>query len=716
MSEEDVLMICKTCGTVFFSAECPVCKTKASASQVVCPVCGEQRNLGESVCKKCGYSFDGSSVSIMTPYGGGSSSVSPSASASSSGANKTVGNTINNFFAAGRLLYAFLLLFALISPVMLHGGLNLSGNGYENAFDVRVDARMTTVCALLFTLAIYSLIYGVYDYVTKIYYGRYDKGLINTVSDLLLCIATLIVSVLGCVVSRKWSADAGAGLSFCVFIGATGIFLFFVRIIFFSDYVCAGKAFLTKKFNRIMAIVTASVTVALAVVFSVIAIVKTCYTDPCRAESYAFAKTREDVLKQFGEPDVVTNNGEEYTYLDTEYVNINRMVKKLDEKMGENDYDEKKTAKLNEIREGLESMKNKYVYMTATIRFDNDGGFSGEKDTVVFYKAVAGGLATGEMSDLKIYDAVYVPDNKSAVISYYAEYESGCFIKNTVFTDISDYDSVTGAIVVRDEFGKFTIDPEELEDAYMAGDSAFIFDDTLYVFDDLYRKIMVLPSSVKKVKRIVVMDGVESITSIQAFEAFENAERISLPDSLTYINIDGLKDTAFYNDEDNWDKGIALYAGNMLVKVKENAILGYKVREGTVNVNAYAFVDANKLASVLLPYGLKNIGEHAFNSCSSLIIINIPSSVTSIGDSAFRGCNLLASITIPDGVTLIGDYAFSGCNMLESVIFKNTQGWWRSSSFPATSGTSISSFSLSDPAMAAKYLTDTYDDYYWTRG
>ena len=617
----------------------------------------------------------GGTVGTGTPSWVTASPVTPTAAPSPSGSGASAPTSAPSsgigvkLLVVGRLFFSFLIFLALISPVMLHGGLNLSGSGYENAFAVRVDGGITAACAILFAIAVGSLIYGVYNYIRGVYYCDNCKTLFFLIVDCALVVTTLVVSSVACSAAADWYADAGAGMSFCVFVGAAGTLIFIARVIVSDNLISAWSCVSAKKFNKISAIVTASATAALVVALSITAIVGTCYTDPCNSASYAFAETRADVLRQFGEPDGVAYGGKEYTYYSTEYVNINRMVDELDEKMQENDYSQDKTAKFAEIRKGLYGKKTSSGYRIVTIKFDNDGGFDGKNDTVVSYKAVAKGWKTGEMTDLKIYDAAYVPDNKSVVISYFAQYESGSFISDTVFTDISDYDPSTGAIVVRNMFGKFTIDPEELEDASMAGDSAFVFDDTLYVFDDLYNKIMVLPSSVKKVKRIVVMDGVESITSIQAFEAFEKAERISLPDSLTYINIDGLKDTAFYNDEDNWDKGIALYAGNMLVKVKENAILGYKVREGTVNVNAYAFMDANKLERVTLPDGLKNIGEYAFSECYSLKNLNIPSSVTGIGDGTFRGCSSLASITIPESVTSIGSSAFDYCSSLESVTF-----------------------------------------------
>ena len=135
----------------------------------------------------------------------------------------------------------------------------------------------------------------------------------------------------------------------------------------------------------------------------------------------------------------------------------------------------------------------------------------------------------------------------------------------------------------------------------------------------------------------------------------------------------------------------------------------------TYDIYRYAFYNRNDLTSVTIPNGVTSIGNYAFSYCTSLTSVTFGDSVTSIGEDAFRGCSSLTSVTFGNSVTSIGSYAFTGCSSLTSVTFKNRNGWWCSTSSTATSGTSITSSDLADPATAARYLTDTYGNYYWKR-
>ena len=182
-------------------------------------------------------------------------------------------------------------------------------------------------------------------------------------------------------------------------------------------------------------------------------------------------------------------------------------------------------------------------------------------------------------------------------------------------------------------------------------------------------------------------------------------------DGYIYVIIDsiryGLQDGEAYVAEQS--KNIS---GELVIKDK----VSYKAQEYIVtSITNYAFDYCSGLTSITIPDSVTSIGDDAFYNCSGLTSITIPSSVTSIGDDAFYNCSGLTSITIPSSVTSIGEWAFYGCSNLTNVTFENTQGWWYSSLSSATSGTSISSSYLADPATAATYLTSTYYHYYWKR-
>ena len=183
----------------------------------------------------------------------------------------------------------------------------------------------------------------------------------------------------------------------------------------------------------------------------------------------------------------------------------------------------------------------------------------------------------------------------------------------------------------------------------------------------------------------------DSVTSIGngAFASCSCLTSITLPDSITCIVDAAFHNTAYYNDESNWENDV-LYIGNHLINARDNLSGDYIIRQGT-----------------------KTIADSAFWYCRSLTSISIPDSVTSIGVSAFRNCTSLTSITIPDSVTSIGKSVFYNCRSLTSVTFEDPEGWYRTSREGAASGTDLASSALSNPATAAKYLRLTYDDYYW---
>lgn len=138
------------------------------------------------------------------------------------------------------------------------------------------------------------------------------------------------------------------------------------------------------------------------------------------------------------------------------------------------------------------------------------------------------------------------------------------------------------------------------------------------------------------------------------------------------------------------------------------------IPDTVTNIESNAFSCCYQLKKITLPNSITNIGSNAFTQ-SGLISITIPDSVTTIEFGAFWLCSSLVEATIGSNVTSIGEYAFENCSSLTSVTFKNTNGWWFSTSDTTTNITYISSSRLSNTSTAARYLSSTYCSYCWER-
>ncbi len=207
----------------------------------------------------------------------------------------------------------------------------------------------------------------------------------------------------------------------------------------------------------------------------------------------------------------------------------------------------------------------------------------------------------------------------------------------------------------------------------------------------------------------------------------ESVTQIDIDDRVTQIDRSAFDDTAYYNDETNWEDG-SLYIGKHLIRVDTSFTGDYVIKSGTKTIAGGAFENCTGLTSVTISDGVVSIGEYAFNNCSSLTSVTIPESVERIEEYAFGKCDALEemyidsieswcnmyvdghsetlemnyvkrlyvngvlttdivipesvteirhslfyaapfvkSVTIPDGVTSIGGGAFEHCNNLTSV-------------------------------------------------
>ena len=209
----------------------------------------------------------------------------------------------------------------------------------------------------------------------------------------------------------------------------------------------------------------------------------------------------------------------------------------------------------------------------------------------------------------------------------------------------------------------------------------------------------------------------DSVTSIgdYAFNYCRSLTSVTIGDSVTSIGDSAFYNTAYYNNESNWENGV-LYIGQYLIAAQTSLSGEYTVKEGTTVIADYAFRGCYNLANITIGDSVTSIGNAAFWNCSSLASVIIPDSVTSIGSSAFyntayynnesnwengvlyigqyliaaqtslsgeytvkegtkviaggafSGCWSLANITIPDSVTSIGDSAFYSTSLTSIVI------------------------------------------------
>ena len=150
----------------------------------------------------------------------------------------------------------------------------------------------------------------------------------------------------------------------------------------------------------------------------------------------------------------------------------------------------------------------------------------------------------------------------------------------------------------------------------------------------------------KDLTKIVIPDSVTSIGS-EAFLRCNALSKIVIGNKITNIGSQAFKNTAYYNDKDNWENN-ALYIDNYFIVADEKLTGSYTIKDGTTC-----------------------IARSAFNPCKNVTKIVIPDSVTSICDFAFDSCRSLLSITIGENVTCIGQGVFNGCYRLTEVYNKS---------------------------------------------
>ena len=130
----------------------------------------------------------------------------------------------------------------------------------------------------------------------------------------------------------------------------------------------------------------------------------------------------------------------------------------------------------------------------------------------------------------------------------------------------------------------------------------------------------------------------------EAFLGCENLESITTSQNIQSIGKDAFKDTAYYNNEGNWENH-ALYLSNYLITVDEGYVGEFTVKSGTTI-----------------------IADQAFYQCINITGVNMAESVTYTGNFTFYGCANLKYVT-GGGESIFGTGAFDGCVSYKDFIF-----------------------------------------------
>ena len=124
-----------------------------------------------------------------------------------------------------------------------------------------------------------------------------------------------------------------------------------------------------------------------------------------------------------------------------------------------------------------------------------------------------------------------------------------------------------------------------------------------------------------KIKRVKLPEGFEELGKY-AFSGCLKLEEIVLPKSISSIGLAAFNNTAYSNDERNWENG-CIYVNSVLINVDASVtVTEIVIKEGTSLIGAYAFFNCASVSIVHIPQSVLYINEYVFYGCEKLSLIN----------------------------------------------------------------------------------------------
>ena len=137
----------------------------------------------------------------------------------------------------------------------------------------------------------------------------------------------------------------------------------------------------------------------------------------------------------------------------------------------------------------------------------------------------------------------------------------------------------------------------------------------------------------------------------EAFYGCEDLATINTHGAISSIGKDAFKETAYYNNPQNWENGQVLYLKNYLISVSTNFTGELTVKDGTTTVADQAFYNCTYLTTVNMADSVKTVGNFAFYGCTNLVTYNYSTSTNiTYAAGVFDGCvNFKYELFAPNG-------------------------------------------------------------------
>lgn len=174
---------------------------------------------------------------------------------------------------------------------------------------------------------------------------------------------------------------------------------------------------------------------------------------------------------------------------------------------------------------------------------------------------------------------------------------------------------------------------------------------------------------------LTIPNTVTKISDDQWFLDCDKLTTIYIPESLTYIGIEGVGGDGLGAITCESLKNIVVNENNPVFSSLDGNLYN---KDKTVLLT-YAM--GKESSTFIIPDTVKSIGGSAFFGCKTIKKVIMPDGLESIGGAAFSGCENLKILSIPKSLKNVECYAFLCCERITDVYYSGNKEDWEAISF-----------------------------------